>query len=151
MNRTVFLSDLTSHSYGSRTPSAPAKEGFAAFIDGAATPPNLGGEFRVTFRVHDHSRNEVQKLETPMRTPLLTTPEKMAKLQSPPRRGGVAAPRKKKFPFLYGADGVVAHTPMFQNSFHHVTCERPPRPCHIGTDSFLMARPPLLCKEGNAP
>src|SRR5882672_1066301 len=24
MNRTVFLSDLTSHSYGSRTPSAPA-------------------------------------------------------------------------------------------------------------------------------
>src|SRR3989442_3007943 len=81
MNRTVFLSDLTSHSYGSRTPSAPFKGGFAAFIDGAATPPNLGGEFRVTFRVHDHSRNEVQKLETPMRTPLLTTSEKMANLQ----------------------------------------------------------------------
>src|SRR3989442_15984983 len=81
MNRTVFLSDLTSHSYGSRTPSAPFKGGFAAFIDGAATPPNLGGEFRITFRVHDHSRNEVQKLETPMRTPLLTTSEKMANLQ----------------------------------------------------------------------
>src|SRR2546427_3730749 len=81
MNRTVFLSDLTSHSYGSRTPSAPAKEASRHFIDGAATPPNLGGEFRVTFRVHDHSRNEVQKLETPMRTPLLTTSEKMANLQ----------------------------------------------------------------------
>jgi len=36
----------------------------------------------VTFRVHDHSHNEVQKLETPMRTPLLTTSEKMANLQS---------------------------------------------------------------------
>src|SRR2546427_10823755 len=82
MNRTVFLSDLTSHSYGSRTPSAPAKEASRHFIDGAATPPNLGGEFRVTFRVHDHSRNEVQKLETPMRTPLLTTSEKMANLQA---------------------------------------------------------------------
>ena len=34
------------------------------------------------FRVHDHSHNEVQKLETPMRTPLLTTSEKMANLQS---------------------------------------------------------------------
>ena len=43
---------------------------------------SLGGEFRVTFRVHDHSRNEVQKLETPMRTPLLTTSEKMANLQA---------------------------------------------------------------------
>src|SRR6267378_259460 len=28
--------------------------------DGAATPPNLGGEFRLTFRVHDRSHNEVQ-------------------------------------------------------------------------------------------
>src|SRR6266446_1997860 len=93
MNRTVFLSDLTSHSYGSRTPSAPAKEGFAAFIDGAATPPNLGGEFRVTFRVHDHSHNEVQKLETPMRTPLLTTSEKMANLQTPPFQGGESVVR----------------------------------------------------------
>src|SRR6267142_1859174 len=27
MNRTVFLSDLTSHSYGSRTPSAPLRKG----------------------------------------------------------------------------------------------------------------------------
>src|SRR2546427_10370571 len=82
MNRTVFLSDLTSHSYGSRTPSAPAKEASRHFIDGAATPPNLGGEFRVAFRVHDHSRNEVQKLERPMRTSLLTTSEKMANLQT---------------------------------------------------------------------
>src|SRR2546422_2194524 len=47
------------------------------FLDGF-----LGGEFRVTFRVHDHSRNEVQKLETPMRTLLLTTSEKMANLQA---------------------------------------------------------------------
>src|SRR2546427_8608760 len=88
MNRTVFLSDLTSHSYGSRTPSAPAKEASRHFIDGAATPPNPGGEFRVTFRVHDRSHNEVQKLETPMRTPLLTTSEKMANLHSPPYEGG---------------------------------------------------------------
>ena len=61
------------------------------FLDGF-----LGGEFRVTFRVHDHSRNEVQKLETPMRTPLLTTSEKMANLQTPGLRPGlhsVAAPR----------------------------------------------------------
>src|SRR5882672_4011929 len=42
MNRTVFLSDLTSHSYGSRTPSAPAMEASQHLLDGAATPPNLG-------------------------------------------------------------------------------------------------------------
>src|SRR5437867_1435197 len=53
------------------------------FLDGF-----LGGEFRVTFRVHDRSHNEVQKLETPMRTPLLTTSEKMANLQTPPYEGG---------------------------------------------------------------
>ena len=58
--------------------------------------PNLGGEFRVMFRVHDHSHNEVQKLETPMRTLLLTTSEKMANLQTPGLRPGLhsyAAPR----------------------------------------------------------
>jgi len=32
--------------------------------------------------VHDRSHNEVQKLETPMRTPLLTTSEKVANLQA---------------------------------------------------------------------
>src|SRR2546422_4567246 len=63
-----------------------------------AQPPLLiqDGEFRVTFRVHDRSHNEVQKLETPMRTPLLTTSEKMANLQTPGLRPGlhsVAAPR----------------------------------------------------------
>ena len=35
-----------------------------AFIDGAATPPNLGGEFSVTFRVYERSHNAVPKLET---------------------------------------------------------------------------------------
>src|SRR6266403_5727134 len=42
------------------SPSAPAKEASRHFIDGAATPPNPGGEFRFTFRVHDRSHNEVQ-------------------------------------------------------------------------------------------
>src|SRR5215813_4651168 len=32
----------------------------------------------------------------------------------------------------------------------NLTCKRPPRPRLIGTGPiFLMARPPLLCKEGN--
>src|SRR6266446_6336371 len=39
MNRTVFLSDLTSHSYGSRTPSAPAKEASPHLL--MAQPPLL--------------------------------------------------------------------------------------------------------------
>src|SRR5437764_1554043 len=34
MNRTVLLSDLTFHSYGSRTPSAPAKEASRHFLVG---------------------------------------------------------------------------------------------------------------------
>src|SRR5258705_4926562 len=46
------------------SPSAPAKEASRHFIDGAATPPNPGGEFRVTFRVYERSHNEVPKLET---------------------------------------------------------------------------------------
>src|SRR5437870_2454738 len=41
----------------STTPAAPAKEALRHFIDGAATPPNLGGELRRTFRVHDCSHN----------------------------------------------------------------------------------------------
>src|SRR6266403_1463740 len=43
---------------------------------------SLGGEFRVTFRVHERSHNEVQQLETPMRTALLPPSEKMANLQA---------------------------------------------------------------------
>ena len=43
MNRTVLLSDLTFHSYGSRTPSA-ASEASRLFINAAATPPFQGGE-----------------------------------------------------------------------------------------------------------
>src|SRR6267142_7280791 len=39
MNRTVFLSDLTSHSYGSRTPSAPLRRLRAFFL--LAQPPLL--------------------------------------------------------------------------------------------------------------
>src|SRR6266404_1593148 len=39
MNRAVFLSDLTSHSYGSRTPSAPAKEASPHLL--MAQPPLL--------------------------------------------------------------------------------------------------------------
>src|SRR6267142_1060441 len=39
MNRTVFLSDLTSHSYGSRTPSAPLRRLRAFFF--LAQPPLL--------------------------------------------------------------------------------------------------------------
>jgi len=31
------------------------------FIDGAATPPNLGGELKHTFRVHDRLHKRVQK------------------------------------------------------------------------------------------
>src|SRR3989442_15882834 len=39
MNRTVLLSDLTFHSYGSRTPSAPAKEASPHLL--MAQPPLL--------------------------------------------------------------------------------------------------------------
>src|SRR6266404_9038395 len=39
MNRAVFLSDLTSHSYGSTTPSAPAKEASPHLL--MAQPPLL--------------------------------------------------------------------------------------------------------------
>src|SRR5437763_15414554 len=41
MNRTVLLSDLTFHSYGSRTPSARAEVASQLFLDRAATPPRL--------------------------------------------------------------------------------------------------------------
>ena len=41
----------------------------------------------MTFRVHDRSHNEVQNLETSMRTPLRTTSEKMANLQAPAKAG----------------------------------------------------------------
>src|SRR6266850_985378 len=41
MNRTVFLSDLTSHSYGSRTPSAPLRNGIVCLM---AQPPLLSEE-----------------------------------------------------------------------------------------------------------
>src|SRR6266850_818357 len=39
MNRTVFLSDLTSHSYGSRSPSAPLRRLRGFFL--LAPPPLL--------------------------------------------------------------------------------------------------------------
>src|SRR6266478_539468 len=50
------------------------------------------------------------------------------------RRGGCGI-NKKSRSHRIAADGVVAHTQMFQNAFRNVTRERPP----------------LLCKEGNMP
>src|SRR3989442_13542279 len=48
-----------------------------------------------------------------------------------------------------GASGVFATTQRFKLAFRNIVCERPPRPRFFGTGTFLMARPPLLCKEGN--
>src|SRR2546425_11322025 len=43
MNRTVLLSDLTFHSYGSRTPSAAPSVASRLFINAAATLPHEEG------------------------------------------------------------------------------------------------------------
>src|SRR5712691_12454872 len=43
--------------------------------------------------------------------------------------------------------------PMFQTGYCNVTCERPPRPCQFGTDSFLdgTATPPFQGGESISP
>src|SRR5437867_2554399 len=60
------------------------------------------------------------------------------------RRGGCAIKKCCEATFERRRRGGRSHT-MFQNAFGNVTCERPPRPCHIGTGSFLdgTATPPL--------
>src|SRR3989449_7833759 len=60
------------------------------------------------------------------------------------RRGGCGI-NKKSRSHRSAADGVVAHTQMFQNAFRNVTRERPPRPRLFGTGPFLdgAATPPL--------
>src|SRR6267378_4658044 len=65
---------------------------------------------------------------------------------SPTRSASAVARSLKK---AQPSTEAVAHTQMFQNAFRNVTPERPPRPRLCGTGHFLMARPPLLCKEGN--
>src|SRR5207249_4199112 len=68
-----------------------------------------------------------------------------------PRRGGCGIHQKSRS-HRRAADGVVAHTTRFRNAFRNNACERPPRPRLFRNGSvLLMARPPLLCKEGNAP
>src|SRR6059058_4487843 len=59
------------------------------------------------------------------------------------RRGGCGITKKSRS-HRSAADGVVAHTHMFQNAFRNVTCERPPRPRLFGTGPFLdgAATPP---------
>src|SRR5947207_5261245 len=65
------------------------------------------------------------------------------------RRGGCGT-NKKSRSHRSAADGVVAYKPMFQNAFRNITCERPPRPRRFRNGTiFLMARTPLLRKEGN--
>src|SRR3989441_7708253 len=58
---------------------------------------------------------------------------------------------KKSRSHRSAADGVVAHTQMFQNALRNVTRERPPRPRLFGTGPFLdgAATPPH--EEGNIP
>src|SRR5438105_4497624 len=53
-------------------------------------------------------------------------------------RGGCGITKKSRS-HRSAADGVVAHTHMFQNAFRSVTCERPPRPRLFGTGPFLDA------------
>src|SRR5438067_4241936 len=55
------------------------------------------------------------------------------------RRGGCGITKKSRS-HRSAADGVVAHTHMFQNAFRNVTCERPPRPRLFGPGPFLDAR-----------
>src|SRR5207237_1576427 len=59
------------------------------------------------------------------------------------RRGGCGITKKSRS-HRSAADGVVAHTQLFQNAFRNVTCERPPRPRLFGTGPFLdgAATPP---------
>src|SRR5437879_4625897 len=60
------------------------------------------------------------------------------------RRGGCGI-NKKSRSHRSAADGVVAHTQMFQSAFRDVTRERPPRPRLFGTGPFFdgAATPPL--------
>src|SRR5713226_4334913 len=66
------------------------------------------------------------------------------------RRGGCGI-NKKSRSHRSAADGVVAHTQMFQNALRNVVRERPPRPRLFGTGPFFSgaATPPY--KEGNKP
>jgi hypothetical protein len=66
------------------------------------------------------------------------------------RRGGCGI-NKKSRSHRNAADGVVAHTQMFQNALRSVTRERPPRPRLFGRGAFLggAATPPY--KGGNKP
>src|SRR6266850_6636411 len=76
----------------------------------------------------------------------------IGKAHSPPCKGGVAAPLIK-MPRSHRRRrrrGGRSHT-IFQNAARDATCERPPRPRLFRNGNFFfMARPPLLCKEGNA-
>src|SRR5437879_12136937 len=60
------------------------------------------------------------------------------------RRGGCGI-NKKSRSHRSAADGVVAHTQMFQSAFRDVTRERPPRPRLFGTGPFFdgASTPPL--------
>src|SRR5438445_4741159 len=60
------------------------------------------------------------------------------------RRGGCGI-NKKSRSHRSAADGVVAHTQMFQNAFRNVTRERPPHPRLFGRGPFFngAATPPL--------
>src|SRR2546422_9699232 len=53
-----------------------------------------------------------------------------------PRRGGVAAPLIKCCEASEAAQTGWSLTNHVSNALRNVTCKRPPRPCHFGTDSF---------------
>src|SRR5947199_10852928 len=65
---------------------------------------------------------------------LTSTPFQFARIPLLERRGGCGIKQKSRS-HRRAADGVVAHALHFGDEFRNVACERPP----------------LLCKEGNAP
>ena len=71
---------------------------------------------------------------------------------SPPREEGWLRHQENaaKPPFN-GADGVVAHTLVFQNALRSVTRERPPRPRLFGTGPFFGGASTPPHEEGNVP
>src|SRR2546427_13166962 len=66
------------------------------------------------------------------------------------RRGGCGM-NKKPRSHRSAADGVVAHTQIFQDALPNVTGERPPRPRLFGTGPFLRGAATPPHEEGNEP
>src|SRR5205085_4806017 len=99
-------------------PPRPRLFGTGPFLDGAATPP--------------FARRGICPLE-----PVNEFANCSVCAHSPPREEGWLRHHKKSRSHRSAADGVVAHTQMFQNASRNVTCERPPRPRLFGTGPFL--------------